>query len=152
METITKRRLLHFKVFQVLLAGQGGSDSAGSFREGRCPSNAVGAGSPPQGAGGETLKKAGAPIWQSFQSSAKAEEPGAFWKLRKEVPPPPSPFFKIQPPAPCGGGGRAPKANSIQSGRARLHFRPTAIALTGPLTHREAVFRARPPPPEVGID
>ena len=44
-----------------------------------------------------------------------------------------------------GGGGRAPKANSIQSGRARLHFRPTAIALTGPLNHREAVFRARPP-------
>ena len=41
----------------------------GSLREGCCPSDAVGAGSPPQGAGGETwktLKTAGAPSLAKF--------------------------------------------------------------------------------------
>ena len=136
-----------FQSFHSFACGQKGR-RPGSLREGCCPSDAVGAGSPPKGAEGETLeilKMAGAPSLATFSKFCpRPRGRGRQFKDFENGGHRPDRRFSKYRPRPLGGGGLAPNANSVQSGRARMFVRPTAMALTGSLTRREAVSSGLP--------
>ena len=105
-------------------------------------------GSSPQGTGDDTLKIleiAGPPPFAKCSKCCSRPRGCGrhFENLKKRGATVLINVFQIPRPA-YWGGGRAPNANSIPSGRAPTYFRPTAMALTGSLTRREAVSSGLP--------
>ena len=112
------------------------------------PYRCRGVGSSPQGTGDDTLEIleiAGPPPFAKFSKCCSRPRGCGrhFENLRKRGDTVLINVFQIPRPA-YWGGGRAPNANSIPSGRAPTYFRPTAMALTGSLTRREAVSSGLP--------